>query len=209
MRVLDLGSGSGLSSIFLCKEYGVEVWAVDSLRDPSKTLKLAQECDVNFGLFPLQLNARSLPFACKFFDAIICVDSIHYFGTDDLYSSYLASFLKPGGLIGMAGAGLTQEILDIPHHLRDWWIPEIWSHHTANWWANHWRKSNALDIICKETMIDGWVNWLEWQMHAYPENQPEISALNADQGKYLGYIKVIGRRTSFTPSSEVQKFSAY
>ena len=81
MRVLDLGSGSGLSSIFLNKEYGVEVWAADSSRDPSKTLTLAEECDVKGGLFPLQINARSLPFAHKYFDAIICVDSIHYFGT--------------------------------------------------------------------------------------------------------------------------------
>lgn len=209
MRVLDLGSGSGLSSIFLNKEYGVEVWAVDFSRDPSKTFKLAEECDVKSGLFPLQINARSLPFAHNYFDAIICIDSIHYFGTDDLYSSYLACFLKPGGLIGMAGAGLTHEITDIPPHLRDWWIPEIWSHHTANWWADHWRKSSALDIISTETMVNGWRKWLEWQMLTYPENQAEILALRADQGKHLGYIKVVGRRTSFTPRAGILKFSAY
>ena len=29
MRVLDLGCGKGLSSIFLAKEFGVQVWAAD------------------------------------------------------------------------------------------------------------------------------------------------------------------------------------
>jgi len=95
-----------------------------------------EECDVKSGLFPLQIDARSLPFAHNYFDTIICIDSIHYFEINDLYSSYFACFLKPGGLIGMAGAGLTQEITDNPPHLRDWWIPEIW-YHTANWRSDH------------------------------------------------------------------------
>jgi len=29
MRVLDLGCGKALSSIFLAKEYGTQVWATD------------------------------------------------------------------------------------------------------------------------------------------------------------------------------------
>ena len=29
MRVLDLGCGRGVSSIFLCREFGVQVWATD------------------------------------------------------------------------------------------------------------------------------------------------------------------------------------
>ena len=29
MRVLDLGCGKALSSVFLAKEYGVQVWATD------------------------------------------------------------------------------------------------------------------------------------------------------------------------------------
>ena len=35
MRVLDLGCGRGLSSIFLAREYGVQVWAVDLWIDAS------------------------------------------------------------------------------------------------------------------------------------------------------------------------------
>ena len=35
MRVLDLGCGKGLSSIFLAREYGLQVWATDLWIDAS------------------------------------------------------------------------------------------------------------------------------------------------------------------------------
>src|ERR1035441_10405619 len=59
------------------------------------------------GVFPIHADARSLPFASEFFDAIVSIDSFCYYGTDDLYLNYLARFVKPGGQIGIAGAGLT------------------------------------------------------------------------------------------------------
>ena len=43
-----------------------------------------------------------------FFDAVVCIDSFCYYGTDDLYLNYLAGFVKPVGQIGIAGAGLVQ-----------------------------------------------------------------------------------------------------
>jgi len=42
----------------------------------------------------------------EFFDAIISIDSFMYYGTDDLYLSYLARFLKPGGKIGIVSVRL-------------------------------------------------------------------------------------------------------
>ena len=40
-------------------------------------------------VFPIHSDARELPFAEEFFDAIVCVDAYIYFGTDDLYLDYL------------------------------------------------------------------------------------------------------------------------
>lgn len=37
MRVLDLGCGKALSSFFLAKEYGVQVWAADMWIKPTDT----------------------------------------------------------------------------------------------------------------------------------------------------------------------------
>jgi len=50
----------------------------------------------------------------------VCIDSFVYYGTDELYLNYLAQFVKPDGAVGIAGAGLVQEIEGpLPEHLRE------------------------------------------------------------------------------------------
>ena len=63
----------------------------------------------------------------------MCLDSFPYFGTDDLYLNYLARFVKPGGPLGIAGAGLMREIEGPPpEHLREWWTQDLWCLHSAD-----------------------------------------------------------------------------
>jgi cyclopropane fatty-acyl-phospholipid synthase-like methyltransferase len=75
MRVLDLGCGRASSSIFLHREFGVEVWATDLWFSASENLRRIQHAGMDRHVFPIRANARSLPFAVEFFDAILYVDS--------------------------------------------------------------------------------------------------------------------------------------
>jgi SAM-dependent methyltransferase len=100
MRVLDLGCGKATSSIFLAREFGVEAWAADGATSASENRKRAVALGCEASVFPLRVDAHSLPFAKDFFDAAIAIDSYLYYGTDDRYLSYLAQFIKPGGFIG-------------------------------------------------------------------------------------------------------------
>src|SRR6188474_3361755 len=68
MRILDLGCGRAASSIFLHREFGVQVWAADLWFDPSENLQRVRDAGADGGVFPLRANARSLPFATDFFD---------------------------------------------------------------------------------------------------------------------------------------------
>src|SRR3954468_10198984 len=134
MRGLDLGGGRALSSIFLRREFGVQVWATDLWFSPTENLQRVRDAGVDDGVFPLHADARSLPFAADFFDGVVCVDAFYYFGTDDLYLNYLAQFVKPGGFLGIAGAGLVREIDGaVPEHLRAWWTQDLWCLHSAPW----------------------------------------------------------------------------
>ena len=47
MRVLDLGCGRGMSSIFLAKEFGLRVWGTDLWIGPDGNYRRAQEAGVN------------------------------------------------------------------------------------------------------------------------------------------------------------------
>ena len=195
MRVLDLGCGRAASSIFLRREFGVEVWAVDLWNSASENEERIRDAGVGDGVFPVHADARALPFARGFFDAILSIDSYFYYGTDDLYLNYLARFVKPGGQIGMAGAGLMQEIAGpVPEHLRGWWTDDLWCLHSAGWWRRHWEKSGIADVSMAEPLADGWRLWLDWHRAIAPDNAAEIGALEADQGEYLGYVRMVGRR---------------
>ena len=120
MRVLDLGCGRAISSIFLRREFGVQVWATDLWFSASENLQRIRDAGVEDGVFPLHADARSLPFAPDFFDAIVCIDAYPYFGTDALYLNYLAHFVKPGVAIGIASAGLVREVEGaVPEPLRE------------------------------------------------------------------------------------------
>ena len=140
-----------------------------------------------------------MPGRCRspadFFDAIVCIDSYPYFGTDDLYLNYLAHFVKPGGPIGIAGAGLVQEIEGaVPDHLREWWTQSFWAFHSAAWWRRHWERTGIVEVELADTMPDGWQFWLDWQRAVAPDNATEIKAVEADEGRYLGYVRFVGRR---------------
>jgi SAM-dependent methyltransferase len=195
MRVLDLGCGRAASSIFLHREFGVQVWATDLWCSASENFERIRDAGVEGGVIPIHADARSLPFAAESFDAIVSIDSFFYYGTDDLYLNYIARFVKPGGPIGIAGAGMMQEIEGpIPEHLRDWWTQDVWCLHSAPWWRRHWERTGILSIEMADTMADGWQRWLDWHRVIAPDNEAEIKALEADRGRYFGYVRVVGRR---------------
>lgn len=195
MRVLDLGCGRASSSIFLRREFGVEVWATDLWFSESENLQRIRDAGVDDGVFPVHADARALPFAADYFDAVVCIDSYPYFGTDDTYLGVLARLVKPGGQLAVAGAGLMREIEDVPpEHLRAWWTPEHWCLHSAGWWRRHWERTGIVQIECADTMPDGCKLWREWQLVIAPDNVAEIEALEADAGSYLGYTRLVARR---------------
>lgn len=71
MRVLDLGCGRAMSSIFLRREFGVQVWATDLWFRPEENFQRIRDAEVVDGVFPMHADARSLPYALDYFDVIL------------------------------------------------------------------------------------------------------------------------------------------
>lgn len=104
--------------------------------------------------------------------------------------------MKPGGVVGIAGAGLAREIEGaVPDHLREFWSQDFWCLHSAAWWRRHWERTGLLEITVAD---EGWQLWLDWHKSAFPDNASEIKTLEADRGEYLGYVRVVGRRRGGT-----------
>jgi SAM-dependent methyltransferase len=197
MRVLDLGCGRAISSIFLAREFSVQVWATDLWFAASDNRLRIRDAGLENQVFPIHAEARALPYAGDFFDAILSIDAYPYFGTEDLYLNYLAHFVKPGGQLGIAGAGLTQEFQgSVPDHLRDFWTQDMWAIHSAPWWRRIWERTGIVSLEVAESMPEAWQAWLDWQQASHPENGAEIDVLKADRGRYLTWFRMVGRRNS-------------
>jgi cyclopropane fatty-acyl-phospholipid synthase-like methyltransferase len=197
MRVLDLGCGRAKSSIFLAREFAVEVWATDLWVAASENWQRVRDADLTDRVFPIHADARALPFAREFFDAIVAVDCYSYFGTDDLYLNYVANFVKERGPIGIAGAGLVQEMPSpVPEHLREFWSQDAWCLHSVAWWREHWERTGLVEILAADSIDEGWKLWSQWHRLAWPDNTAEIAALEEDAGRYLTYIRLVGRRNA-------------
>ena len=207
MRVLDLGCGRALSSIFLAREFGVRVWAADLWISPNHNWRRAGEADAGELVCPLRAEAHALPFARGFFDAIVSMDAYQYFGTDALYLGYLAGFVRPGGTIGVVVPALMQPFEDgVPEHLtrlqssgKRFWEDECWSFQTAEWWRGLWERSHAVTGVRSETLPEGWRHWRDFEKALELSGKgvfpSDAEALEWDQGRYLGFVRILGTRS--------------
>ncbi len=206
MRVLDLGCGRSLTSIFMAREFGVQVWAADLWITPDHNWKRAEAAGVGNSVFPLRAEAHALPFPANFFDVVVSIDAYQYFGTDVLYLGYLSRFLRPEGYLGIVTPGLMQPITDVPEHLvrpqsngKVFWEDECWSFKTPDWWLEHWSRSAGVTDVRVDTLRDGWRHWRDFEQvlevsgkSVFPS---DAEALDRDQGRYIGFVRAIARRT--------------
>ena len=63
MRILDLGCGKGLSSLYLAKEYDVTVFAADLWISPTENYEFFRSLGIEEQIFPIYADANTLPFA--------------------------------------------------------------------------------------------------------------------------------------------------
>ena len=189
MRVLDMGCGKAISSIFLAKEFDVQVWATDLWIGAGENWDRITQAGLQDQVYPIHAEAHELPFAASFFDAIVSVDAYHYFGTDDLYMDYFARFARPGAQVGIMVPGLVEEFVgDPPEYLRSLWRGEFYSFHSPAWWREHWRRSGRVEILVADLIQDGWKDWLLWVGNEHEDGK----ALEVDRGRNLGFTRLIG-----------------
>ncbi len=206
MRVLDLGCGRALSSIYLAREHGVRVYATDLWIAAADNWARVREAGVEDLVTPIHAEAHALPFAEGFFDAIISLDAYTYFGTDDLYLSYISRYLQPGGSLGVVMPGLTRPLDGPPPaHLTEpqangsaFWEPDCCVFHTAAWWERHWAKAGLLEGLAVDDLDEGWRHWAEHDraveasgLGVFPSCE---EALRKDAGSTIGFVRAIGQK---------------
>ena len=198
-RVLDLGCGNAISSIFVAREFGAQVWAVDRNVSPTENLARIRDSECGDRVFPLRADARDLPFGAGFFDAAVAIDSYHYFGTDERFLPYLLRFVRGGGHVGIADVAFAREIpnsREAPEFLRATFAAH-WSFvHSIAWWKQEWEKTNLVEIVSAGALPQSRALLLDYARDRISSHRgDEIArAASLDTGEWLLLFSMVARK---------------
>ena len=196
--VCDLGSGQGLTSVFLAKEYGFTVYAADLWSDPEENRRFFREMGLDDRqIIPVHADATALPFEKEFFDAVISTDSYNYFGRDPEYlDQKLLPFVKNGGYLYIAIPGMKRDCHeDLPPELLLSWTPEQLAYmHDVPYWRNMVEQSRDAEVIEVGEMESNDEVWSDWLKQENEYAVCDRKAMEAGGGKYLNFIRIVLRK---------------
>ena len=193
--VCDLGSGMGITSAMLAREYGFEAYAVDPWSDPDENRAFFDELDIPAeSIHPVKADAsEGLPFPIEFFDAVVSVDSYNYYGRDPEYlSGKLLPYVKRNGVLYLAIPGMTRDCHDdLPACLLKSWTPEQLDYmHDIPWWHAMISQTGGIEIVdmhAMECTAEAWADWISCD-NEYARG--DRAAIEAGALNYLSTIAI-------------------
>jgi SAM-dependent methyltransferase len=186
--VLDLGCGSAESSLYLADNFEARVIAADLWTDPADNARKIESRGHRGTVIPLRLDAsQPLPFAEAYFDAILCVNNLNFYGTDIAIVDRVARHLKKGGVFCSGGECLNEEFRpeqiadppDVYNFAQPVWEDDFLTLHSPGWWADHIARSTALQLVSCEELADGRRFYEEQALLSEPEGYFGLSAQQA------------------------------
>lgn len=166
-RTLDLGCGCALTSVFMANETNSKtVYAFDLWVSASENYARIKQNNLEEKIIPIHGDAMDMPFAEEYFDAIISVDSYHYFGCKKgVFTEKILPYIKKNGYVMIAIPGLREEPTGELSELFCEWAEgddsELFK--TVEWWENLLISEcgDTCEIIVREADCYD-IAWREW-----------------------------------------------
>ena len=192
-RVMDLGCGMGITSLFLAREAGVSVFATDLWISATDNARRIREWGMEDQIVPIHADAHDLPYAEEYFDAIVSIDAFHYFvtGKED-FEKMVLPYVKKGGVAVIAIPGLKKELDGEASKTFMEWVggdqKDYDSFKTRNTWLKLIGESEEYEIVQSfelECFFEAWEDWFA-SGHEYGIKDKEFFARGMDE--YLAFI---------------------
>ena len=145
-------------------------------------------------LIPAKADATCLPFEKGFFDAVVSVDSYHYYGRDPkLLDSSILPVVRPGGYLYIAIPGMHRDCHDnLPPELLLSWTPEdLSTMHDIAYWQNIVAQSRDAEVVSVREMESNEEVWNDWLACENPYAVGDRKSMHAGAGKYLNFIAIV------------------
>ena len=197
--VCDLGSGTGITSAMLVREYGFDVYAVDLWSDPVENRTFFDELGISPATIrPVKADAtQGLPFPPEFFDAVVSVDSYNYYGREPHYlGEKLLPYVKRNGMLYLAIPGMAHDCHDnLPACLLESWTSEQLDYmHDIAWWRTLISQTEGVEIVDMHAMECTAEAWADWLACDNPYARDDRAAIEAGALEYVNTIAVVIRK---------------
>ena len=196
--VLDLGCGTGLTSLVIAKETGARVFANDLWISAEENGKRFAKWGVGEQITPICEDASNLHFAKKQFRALISIDSYHYFaGSMGFFQEKILPFIKDAGevLIGIPGlkdeyAGRAEELLS------DWLGDNAYMFKNPKLWKELIGDNDRIESVTTWEMdcFNGaWNDWLAANKKFALDDRKHCETIIQPYTCFVGiYVKIAG-----------------
>ena len=162
--ILDLGCGKGLTSLVVAKETGARVYANDLWISAEENGKRFAQWGVGEQITPVCEDANDLHFDEKQFDALVSIDSYHYFaGYEGFFQEKIMPFVKDGGIVLIGIPGLKNEYSDRAEELLSNWLgDEAYMFKSPKTWKKLIGSNDRIESVITWEMDCFSKAWDEW-----------------------------------------------
>lgn len=198
-RVLDLGAGRGITSIFMAKEAKVNVIAAELWISPTENAKGFEKCGVADRVIPMKVDANEMPFAEDYFDAIVSIDAFHYFANQKNYfQDKILPYIKKDGVAIIAMPSLKKEIEGpIPELMLEWFEgdeSEMNLFHTREQWLKILGENMSYEVVLDFDMDCFDAAWNDWFESGHKYGVKDKQFFERGLRNYLSFVGLVIRR---------------
>ena len=198
-RTLDLGCGYALTSFFIANETDAEhVFAFDLWISATDNYSRIQDNRLEDKVIPIHGDAMDMPFAHEYFDAIVSVDSYHYFGCKEgVFADKVLPYVKKGGCVMIAIPGLKAQPQGELKELFETWAEgdDSLTFKTTAWWEELLKKEcgDSCEVTVEEAECfdTAWQEWFDTK-HEFGIRDREFLGKGLDQ--ILNFILIYVRK---------------
>lgn len=194
--VLDLGCGTGLTSLIIAKETGARVFANDLWVSAEENRRRFAAWGVDELITPVCEDANNLHFEKEQFRALISIDSYHYFaGSKEFFREKILPYMKDDGVVLIGIPGLKDEYIGRAEELlSDWLGDDAYMFKTPKLWKELIGENDRIESV-KTWEMDcfnkAWDDWFATNKKFALDDRQHFEAIIKPYTCFVGiYIKL-------------------
>ena len=198
-RVMDLGCGMGLTSMFIAKEAKVNVFATDLWISATQNAENFRNWSVEDRIIPIHADANDLPYAHEYFDAIVSIDAYHYFGAKKgVFQDKILPYLKKDGVLVVAMPGVKEELSGKAADTLLEWMEgnkdDYETFHSRKWWLDLIGKGEDYEVVMDFDLECFDEAWNDWFVSEHEYGIKDKSYFDRGMGEYLSFVGLVIKR---------------